>query len=287
MVQIYKYQADLRYVGQAINVLVDLDYKLLKLRGLQYAKDLFEAAHEKTFTYRLSTDAEIINLRIVAEEERPDLPVKKLEKTSGSEAPPSAIHSRTTLVSGGREFSGSPVWSRLELLSGHVVHGPCVVSEMDSNTVILPGFQGEIDVVGNILISQVEKAAANTGSTKGDDLDSATVDIFESALRNARNEMDTLLTHATMSPAIREQQDEFNVIAEPGGKMIVGQFGSFIGGFLEMWKGTIEPDDIFLTNDPYSVDGAVSHLNDWIILMPVFVDKKLSESILHQCYKYD
>jgi hypothetical protein len=31
------------------------------------------------------------------------------------------------------------------------------------------------------------------------------VDIFESTLRNARNEMDALMTMATMSLAIREQ----------------------------------------------------------------------------------
>ena len=109
------------------------------------------------------------------------------------------------------------------------------------------------------------------------ELDTVTVDIFENALRNARNEMDTLMTRTTMSPAIREQQDEFNVIAEPGGKMIVGQFGSFISGFLQMWRDSIEPGDIFLTNDPYSVAGAVSHHNDWLILIPIFVGAKLSK----------
>lgn len=80
-----------------------------------------------------------------------------------------------------------------------------------------------------------------------------------------------------MSPAIREQQDEFNVIAEPSGKMIVGQFGSFIGQFMEVWKGTVEEDDIFIVNDPYSIQGAVSHLNDWLVLMPIFKDGKLSK----------
>lgn len=85
------------------------------------------------------------------------------------------------------------------------------------------------------------------------------------------------MTTASMSPAIREQQDEFNVIAEPGGKMIVGQFGSFIGQFLNAWKGSIEEDDIFITNDPYSVGGSISHLNDWLILMPVFQKGKLSK----------
>ena len=147
---------------------------------------------------------------------------------------------------------------------------------MDSNTVVHPGFEAEIDATGNILIYE-EKEHTHFGPTeRAKEPDTVTVDIFENALRNARNEMDTLMTRTTMSPAIREQQDEFNVIAEPGGKMLVGQFGSFIGDFLETWTDTIDPGDIFLTNDPYSVAGAVSHHNDWLILTPVFVNGKLS-----------
>ena len=33
------------------------------------------------------------------------------------------------------------------------------------------------------------------------------------------------------------------------------------------YEGTIEDGDIFITNDPYSVDGAISHLNDWLMMM--------------------
>lgn len=148
---------------------------------------------------------------------------------------------------------------------------------MDSNTLVHPGFKAEIDPAGNILIWKTDDNTQPTVSAPGTELDTVTVDIFENALRNARNEMDTLMTRTTMSPAIREQQDEFNVIAEPGGKMIVGQFGSFISGFLQMWRDSIEPGDIFLTNDPYSVAGAVSHHNDWLILIPIFVSEKLSK----------
>lgn len=103
------------------------------------------------------------------------------------------------------------------------------------------------------------------------------VDIFESGLKNARFEMDALVTRAAMSPAIREQQDEFPMIAEPGGLMLAGQFGSFIADFLKLWKDTIEPGDVFITNDPYSVAGAISHLNDWLIMKPIFFEKKLSK----------
>jgi N-methylhydantoinase B len=101
-------------------------------------------------------------------------------------------------------------------------------------------------------------------------VDTVTIDIIESALRNARYEMDTVLFRTAMSPGIREQHDEFPMIANVDGKMVVGQFGSFIWGFMQGYAGTVEEGDIFLTNDPYSVRGAISHANDWLMLMPIY-----------------
>ena len=101
-------------------------------------------------------------------------------------------------------------------------------------------------------------------------VDSITVDIIESALRNARFEMDTVLFRTAMSPGIREQHDEFPLIANSAGKMVVGQFGSFIYGFMRGYDGTVEEGDIFLTNDPYACNGAISHLNDWLMLLPIY-----------------
>ena len=34
--------------------------------------------------------------------------------------------------------------------------------------------------------------------------------------------------------------------------------------------GDIEAGDIFLVSDPYKCEGAISHANDWLILLPVF-----------------
>jgi N-methylhydantoinase B len=107
------------------------------------------------------------------------------------------------------------------------------------------------------------------------DVDTVTIDIIESALRNARFEMDTVLFRTAMSPGIREQHDEFPMIANVEGKMVVGQFGSFIHGFLQGYDGTIEDGDIFFTSDPYSVNGAISHANDWLMLMPIFREGRL------------
>ncbi|MEM9387933.1 MAG: hydantoinase B/oxoprolinase family protein [Pseudomonadota bacterium] len=107
------------------------------------------------------------------------------------------------------------------------------------------------------------------------DVDPITLDIVENALRNARYEMDTVLFRTAMSPGIREQHDEFPMIANPDGKMVVGQFGSFIHGFMEGYDGTIEEGDVILTTDPYECRGAISHANDWLVLRPVFASGRL------------
>jgi N-methylhydantoinase B len=102
------------------------------------------------------------------------------------------------------------------------------------------------------------------------DVDTVTVDIIENALKNAREEMDAVLFRTAMSPGIREQGDCFPMIANHDGKMVVGQFGSFIHGFMDSFNDTIDEGDILLTNDPYMCNGAVSHLPDWIVLVPIF-----------------
>jgi len=107
------------------------------------------------------------------------------------------------------------------------------------------------------------------------EIDAISIDVVEHALGNARSEMDAVLFRTAMSPGIREQGDAFPLIADFEGRMLVGQFGSFISGFLRAFEGQIEEGDIFLTNDPYLCNGAVSHLPDWLVLMPVFKDGRL------------
>ncbi len=116
---------------------------------------------------------------------------------------------------------------------------------------------------------------ANTTPFEKKAIDPVTLDIIENALRNARVEMDATLVRTAMSPGIREQGDAFPLIADHLGRMVVGQFGSFIGGFLDGYDGTVEDGDMFLLSDPYSVGGAISHNNDWLILLPVFKDGRL------------
>ncbi len=106
-------------------------------------------------------------------------------------------------------------------------------------------------------------------------LDPITLDIIENALRNIRYEMDAVVFRSAMSPVIREQHDAFPMVCTPDGRMVVGQFGSYIAGFIRDWKRGIRPGDIFLTSDPYKCQAAISHINDWLVLLPIFYDGEL------------
>lgn len=106
-------------------------------------------------------------------------------------------------------------------------------------------------------------------------VDPVTLDIIEGALKSARYEMDAVLFRSAMSPVIREQHDEFPMITDPRGRMVVGQFGAYITEMMEDWDRGIYPGDVILTSDPFKCSGSISHTNDWLVLVPIFFQDEL------------
>ena len=106
-------------------------------------------------------------------------------------------------------------------------------------------------------------------------VDPITLDIIENALKNARFEMDGVVVRISLSPVIREQHDEFPMICNERGQMVVGQFGSYIPAIVQQFENDINDGDIFVWNDPYACKGSISHNNDWCVMMPIFHDSVL------------
>ena len=107
------------------------------------------------------------------------------------------------------------------------------------------------------------------------EVDPITLDIIENALRHARFEMDAVLFRSAMSPVIREQHDEFPMLTDPQGRMVVGQFGAYINEMMADWDRGIYPGDVILTSDPYKCSASISHTNDWLVLVPIFYEDEL------------
>ena len=144
------------------------------------------------------------------------------------------------------------------------IDGYAIVEQYDATTVVLPGHRAVVDPWMNLLIRREEARAMSTT------IDVATLDLIENALLNARFEMDEVVRRAAMSPTIRVQHDEFPMICNARGQMVVGQFGSYIPEVIDRFGGEIVEGDVILLNDPYLCKGSISHCNDWLVILPIF-----------------
>ena len=79
-------------------------------------------------------------------------------------------------------------------------------------------------------------------------------------------------------PVIREQSDQFPLIADRHARMVIGQFGSAIPTILEHSPyavADLRDGDVIALNDPYMCDGSVSHTPDLLLLRPIFFEGDL------------
>ena len=114
--------------------------------------------------------------------------------------------------------------------------------------------------------------------------DPITLEIIQNSLQATADEMFAAMRKTAMSSIIYEVLDMGTGITDAQGS--IASSGAGIPGFIGVLDksvkvllakfskpGDIEPGDVFITNDPYY--GGVTHLNDLVVAMPVFVDGRL------------
>jgi N-methylhydantoinase A len=143
------YQIDLRYAGQAMQLTVDMTPDEYGRSGLVEAGRKFDAVHEQMFTFALETGHELYNLRALVQGRESAAKAQTLQ-TGGADASAAAYMDTSVFVEG-RDLPAK-IYDRAKLLTGNRIPGPAIVTEMDATTLILPGHEGEVDAVGNILI---------------------------------------------------------------------------------------------------------------------------------------
>ncbi len=123
--------------------------------------------------------------------------------------------------------------------------------------------------------------------------DPITTEIIQSSLQAAADEMFAAMRRTAMSAIIYEVLDMGTAICTKDGELasagagipaFVGMLDKAVKRIIEKNRepGSIEPGDIFSTNDPFN--GGVTHLNDVVVLMPIFADQEIvawSANIAH------
>ena len=114
--------------------------------------------------------------------------------------------------------------------------------------------------------------------------DPITLEIIQNSLQAAADEMFAAMRKTAMSSIIYEVLDMGTGITDADGEIASSGAGipAFVGVLDKSVKvviakfnepGDVEPGDVFVTNDPYY--GGVTHLNDLVVMMPVFHHGKL------------
>lgn len=148
--QTAKFQVDLRYHGQGFEIPVDLDPTAIGsgelLTTLGHA---FDAEHQRLFSFLLKNEREIINLRVSVSGPRPEVAAQTL--AAGDEDPSGALVTESTVWMDGRHVAAR-IYDRSKLLSGNVIVGPAVITEMDSTTLVLSGHTATVHPSASLLI---------------------------------------------------------------------------------------------------------------------------------------
>lgn len=121
-------------------------------------------------------------------------------------------------------------------------------------------------------------------SSKITKTDPITIEIIQNSLSAIADEMFIAMARTAMSSVIYEVLDFGVAITNAAGDLASSGAGipSFIGmldpgvkAIIAKFSGAgqIFPGDVFITNDPYA--GGVSHMNDVVLLMPIFYEDEL------------
>jgi len=148
------YQADLRYAGQAFQITIDFTEDELHKKGVALLTDQFDAEHEQLFTFKLDDGHEVLMIRAVAKAKAKSIAERKIGQTGMSLEECKIIESRFYYEG---DWYDANIYDRNKLNIGLEVSGPAIVGEMDSTTVILPGFVATVDAIGNLLINPVKR----------------------------------------------------------------------------------------------------------------------------------
>ncbi len=277
--------ADCRYVGQGFEIPVSIsawdDATLVRL-----ARE-FHGEHARLYGHANESEAvELVTLRVSATGAFADVVEAPHERGTGVPVAAALLGTPAVWVPGSGAAAEVPVWDREALRAGDRLHGPCVLSQMDSTTVVLEGQEVLVHDTGDLILTDTRPVTAPSaleGSHLGDEtvVDTVTYEVLASALTSIAEEMGSVIKRSSYSPIIRDMDDFSCAVFTSTGDLVaqadyipaqLGAMSLVVKSVLEQWPGQVQEGDAFLCNHPYM--GAM-HLPDVNIVMPVFVDGDL------------
>lgn len=138
--------ADARYVGQAFEL--SIPWPEGAGPAFHALSSAFHEAHERRFGYaNRGAAVEVVTARLRVVAPTPPRAEPRLERTAVVAEP---VGERQVWFEAGPQ--PAPVYDRDQLAPGHAIAGAALVVQMDATTVVPPGWSGEVDDYGNLVL---------------------------------------------------------------------------------------------------------------------------------------
>ena len=114
------------------------------------------------------------------------------------------------------------------------------------------------------------------------DIDPITFEVIRNGLDSLVDEMALTIMRTAHSGVVKDAMDYSTAFCDSRGQVIaqgltitlhLGSFSGAVRSVLDRYAGAIEPEDMYILNDPYGSGGI--HLPDIYVIKPVFVDDEL------------
>ena len=147
----FERRVDMRYVGQSYELSIPWgDRRLEDVLDRMLAD--FHGEHERAYGFAAPAEpVEFVTLRLTAIGTIAKPRLRELPDGSGDVMAALRTVRQVCFAEAGG-FVDCPSYDRYRLPAGAVIDGPAIVEEMDSTTVIHPGYRARVDRYGNLLI---------------------------------------------------------------------------------------------------------------------------------------
>ena len=182
---------------------------------------------------------------------------------------------------GRAEALAAGLHDRDSLVPGDVVCGPAVIVERTATSVVEPGWQAEMDDLGNLALTRATPREA--APAMGTEVDPVMLEVMGNLFMAIAEEMGVALQNTASSVNIKERLDFSCALFDRDGSLIanaphipvhLGSMGDSIRTIIEArgegrdGRGILR-GDVYVLNAPYR---GGTHLPDITVIMPVFVE---------------
>ncbi|HEY0086861.1 MAG TPA: hydantoinase B/oxoprolinase family protein, partial [Allosphingosinicella sp.] len=171
---------------------------------------------------------------------------------------------------------------RASLCTGASVQGPALIIDPSATTVVEPGWQAEVDRLGNLILTRsAPRAQARHDAAEADPI---MLEVFNNLFMAIAEEMGVALRNTATSVNIKERLDFSCAMFDAGGALIanaphipvhLGSMGDSIRAVIEARGGGadgrgMKPGDAYALNAPYR---GGTHLPDITVIVPIFAEE--------------